>query len=609
VAGRRSAQLRHAVVVEEKVGNTKKWDVRESAGRLEVAFRRAGDLRHNIVKLSRWKGIGAAAPLFAEAFCRANKNSRETTRSSSANNIVSGLVQYLTVKGVKISGPDDTPMDLGESFLTYLKGRDTSHPTVLSVQTQRHYYGTFKKVVLALHEMDPRWKVIRIPPKPFAGLPRKSKPKELDRAAWANVMKAAVKECISTMDEVWPLLDRVHSALAQKKKGDAVSLSDPAEAIAQILANFDGHLPRQAAVHKLPGVGKISESEYFRLRRLAHPIGGDLIPFFLVLAMHSGFNEQPLRTLTLDGISEHYPLGQKRTVIKSSKRRAGSSAQGATQRAAFPASDHPLAPERLISFVIAWTKRIRDYAAGELANDFFLHAVSEGGRHKRRGMHIDSYSARTDDVTTRVTGYITLFCKRRGLKYAGSQANRLAFSEAVDGLTDGDAFELRAMLGHRLLSTGQDSYQTTTMQRRQKEQLAGALMAQERWVTSNGKIDTRSARSDRDQTAATQGFCCADPFQSPQPGQRHGKLCTAYGACPACPLAAADPNEAYALARFLQLQELYEEAREDLGSEIWRRKFENAYLALRDSWIPAVSSAANQQSAAMIMLTTLPGLE
>ena len=30
-------------------------------------------------------------------------------------------------------------------------------------------------------------------------------------------------------------------------------------------------------------------------------------------------------------------------------------------------------------------------------------------------MHIDSYSARTDDVTTRVTGYITLFCKRRGL--------------------------------------------------------------------------------------------------------------------------------------------------------------------------------------------------
>lgn len=99
VAGRRSAQLRHAVVVEEKVGNTKKWDVRESAGRLEVAFRRAGDLRDNIVNLSRWKGIGAAAPLFAEAFCRANKNSRETTRSSSANNIVSGTVQYLTVKG------------------------------------------------------------------------------------------------------------------------------------------------------------------------------------------------------------------------------------------------------------------------------------------------------------------------------------------------------------------------------------------------------------------------------------------------------------------------------------------------------------------------------
>jgi len=609
VAGRRTAQLRHALGDEDKVSATKKWDVRETADRLEAAFRRAGDQRDNIVNLSRWKSIGAAAPIFAEAFCRAHKNSRETSRSSSANNMVSGLGQYLAATRVEINGPDDVPMDLGESFLTYLKGKDATHPITLAVQTQRHYYGTFKKVVLALHEMDPRWQVIRIPTKPFAGLPRKSNPKELDRAAWANVMKAAVEECISTMDEVWPLLDRVHSAIAKKSKGDAVSLSDPAEAIAQILANFDGHFPRQAEVRQLPGVGKISESEYFSLRRLAHPIGGDLIPFFLVLAMHSGFNEQPLRTLTLDGISEHYPLGRKRTVIKSSKHRAGESDQGAPQRAAFPASDHPLAPERLIRFVIAWTRRIRDYADGELANDFFLHAVSEGGRHKRRGMLIDSYSCRTDDVNTRVTGYITLFCKRRGLKYSGSRANRLAFSEVVDGLTDGDAFELRAMLGHRLLSTGQDSYQTTTMQRRQKEQMAGTMAAQERWVTSNGNIDTRSTRSDREHTAATQGFCCADPFQSPQPGQRPGKLCTSYGACPACPLAVADSNEAYALARFLQLQELYEEARAELGSEIWRRKFENAYLAIRDSWIPAVSTNANRQAAAMIMLTSLPTLE
>ncbi|MER2020857.1 MAG: hypothetical protein ABS932_01610 [Stenotrophomonas sp.] len=609
MAGRRTAQLRHSVGVEDKVGTTKKWDVRESADRLEVAFKRAGFQPDNIVNLSRWKSIGAAAAVFAEAFCRANKNSRETSRCAAANNIVSGLVQFLTVKRVKINGPDDIPMDLGESFLGYLKGRDASLAVTLSVETQRHYYGNFKKVVLALHEMDPRWQVIRIPTKPFAGMPRKSKPKELNRAAWANVMKAAVEECISTMDEVWPLLDRVHCAIAQKNKGDAVSLSDPAHAIAQILANFDGHFPRQAEVRKLPGVGKICEIEYFRLRRLAHPIGGDLIPFFLVLALHSGFNEQPLRTLTLDGISEHYPLGRKRIVIKSSKHRAGSSDPGAPQRAAFPASDHPLAPERLISFVIAWTRRIRDYADGELANDFFLHAVSEGGRNKRRGMHIDSYSARTDDVNTRVTGYITLFCKRRGLKYSGSRANRLAFSEAVDGLTDGDAFELRAMLGHRLLSTGQDSYQTTTMQRRQNEQLAGAMSAQERWVTSNGKIDTRSTRSGRERTAATPGFSCADPYQSPQPGQRPGKLCTSYGACPACPLAAADSNQAYALVRFLQLQELYEEARAELGIEIWRRKFEDAYLTLRDSWIPRVSTAANRASATMIMLTRLPGLE
>lgn len=609
MAGKRVAQLRHALSENDNVPSAKKWSVIERQGRLEAVFSRAQGLRDNLVNLSRWKSMGEAAPVFAEAYCKAFASSRESSRASAAGNIASGLCQYLAAKGVRIDAPDAIPPELGTAFLDYLKGRDVDHPVALSVETQRHYYGVFKKIVLQLHKMDPKWRAIRIPPKPFAGVPRKSKPKELDHAAWAAVMKAAVAECLLTMDEVWPQLERVRTALTQKKKGGVVNLGDPAQAVAQILTDFDGHLPRQAQVHKLRGVKKISESEYFHLRRLAHPIGGDLIPFFLVLALHSGFNEQPLRTLTLSGISEHYPLGQKRTVITSSKWRASKSKRGAPQRAAFPASDHPLAPERLIRFILDWTRRIREYAVGELAEDFFLHAVSEGGRHARRGMLIDSYSARTDDVNTRITGYITLFCKRRGLKYSGSRANRLAFSEAVDGLTDGDAFELRAMLGHRLISTAQDSYQTNTMQLRQREQLAGAMTAQERWVTSSGRIDSRSTPCYRERTATTPGFLCADPFESPQPGQRDGKLCTSYGACPACPLAAADTNGAYALARFLQLQELYEEARAELGIEIWRKKFQHAYAALRDWWIPAVSNDVTRNEAMNIILAPLPALE
>lgn len=609
MAGKRTAQLRHALAEKDNARSTKNWSVLERPGRLEAVFRRAQGQRDNTVNLSRWKSMGEVATVFAEAYCKTYRSSRESTRVSAAGNIASGFCQYLAVKGVKIGASDAIPTELGTGFLDYLKGRDVEHPVALSVETQRHYYGAFKKIVLQLHQMDPKWEAIRIPSKPFAGVPRKSKPKELDRAAWAAVMKAAVGECILTMDEVWPQLDRVRTAITRKQKGGIVDLGDPAQAVAQILTDFDGHLPRQSQVHKLAGVKKISESEYFHLRRLAHPIGGDLIPFFLVLAMHSGFNEQPLRTLTLSGISEHYPLGQKRTVIASSKRRSSKSRQGVTQRAAFPASDHPLAPERLIRFILDWTRRIREYAVGELAEDFFLHAVSEGGRHARRGMLIDSYSARTDDVNTRVTGYITLFCKRRGLKYCGSRANRLAFSEAVDGLTDGDAFELRVMLGHRLISTAQDSYQTNTMQLRQREQLAGVMTAQERWVTSNGQIDSRSTRCSRERTATTPGFVCADPYESPQPGQRDGKLCTSYGACPACPLAAAESNEAYALARFLQLQELYEEARADLGIEIWRIKFQHAYAALRDWWIPVVSNDVNRNIALTIILAPLPALE
>lgn len=457
--------------------------------------------------------------------------------------------------------------------------------------------------------MDPRWEAIRIVSKPFAGAPRKSAPKSHDQRAWVSVMKASAEECMATMNEVWPLLESVHQAIQLGDHGGSVVLDRPAEAIAAILAKFDGHLPRLAEVRTIPGLRKLSEADYTRLRRLAHPIGGDLTPFFMILALHSGFNEQPLRSLTLGGITEHYPLGYKRTVIKSSKTRAGTSEKGTPQRAAFPASDHPLAPERLIEFIKAWTRRIRDYADEEFAEDLFLHVISEGGRNKRRGMHIDSYAARNDNVNTRITNYIMTFCEQRGLKYSGTRENRLAFAEIVDELTAGDAFELRAMLGHRSISTGQDSYQTINTQRKQSEQLAGAMMAQQRWIGSKGNVDTRSKRGHRDRTAATPGFACADPYQSPQPDQKEGKLCTSYGKCPACPLALADPSHGYALGRFLQLMELYEEAKLELGIEIWRRKYNASCVAIQEHWIPAVDSATSRQQTTTLLLSPLPALE
>ncbi|MBD3682685.1 hypothetical protein H3005_12520 [Stenotrophomonas sp. Br8] len=337
------------------------------------------------MNLTRWKQIGAAAPIFAQAYCLAFRYDARSTRSSSANNFISGFVKFARENQIEINSPGDVPEGIGNAFVEFLDATEEGKKR-FSINTQLNYHKTYKKVAEALHKLDSAWKRLSVAHQPFAGKPAVSMPKEDPTERLGVVMTAAAKQAKETMDDVWSSLPRLHEELAALMDGGKPRTSGPEAKVAWILDEFGGNYPLLKTVRTLPGLRDMKEDEYFELRRIAHPIGIDLVPFFLLLSMHTGFNEQTLRELTLSGIVPIEFLGEARLLIKSSKRRAGPSQIGAPQRRAIPASDYELAPERLIQFVRDWTARIRGFAIPQIQDDLFMHVTSEGGKNNRRGL-------------------------------------------------------------------------------------------------------------------------------------------------------------------------------------------------------------------------------
>jgi hypothetical protein len=109
--------------------------------------------------------------------------------------------------------------------------------------------------------------------------------------------------------------------------------------------------------------------------------------------------------------------------------------------------------------------------------------------------------------------------------------------------------------------------------------------------------------------AATPGWRCLDPYDSPIDGQEKGKLCAAYGACPNCPLANLNARDPYSLARALQLKAKIETAQTVLPALRWLKVWAPRLQRLVDYWLPSIQDPAVIAAASKLDLAELPELE
>ncbi|TAU92520.1 hypothetical protein ELI37_36925 [Rhizobium leguminosarum] len=176
-------------------------------------------------------------------------------------------------------------------------------------------------------------------------------------------------------------------------------------------------------------------------------------------------------------------------------------------------------------------------------------------------------------------------------------------------VSGGDVAEQKEWLGHETVATTMKSYQSATSVARRAEQLAHTQNVRVRRIKTAGKIETRGASLPLGQRlAATVGFYCLDPYDSPLSGQSKGELCSAFGLCPTCPLAQVNKSSAKDCARLIQVRDRLVDARKILDPARWKTRWAPVLNALEEIWLPAFSSTITK-SASRLAMPPIPEIE
>jgi hypothetical protein len=335
-----------------------------------------------------------------------------------------------------------------------------------------------------------------------------------------------------------------------------------------------------------------------------------LVPFVLMLGFATLFNPDTLLGLTWSQIRpSHWFFGDDRLAIDplTPATRERIEVRGMKPRArqvqvrTFPAQvTDPGSPAVLLRHLERLTRRLRPAVAPRDADRVFLFELSRNAGERYR-----SYGQTMGPLSSDDTWHISLkaFIRDHALPPFTLAALRATGSDLIHELTGGDITAQQTLLGHRSAQTTAQHYTSDGARKRQNETLATVQTQRERWVRTNGKSDTRHMSPHATRRAVTPGFECVDPFDSPVPDQRPGQLCTAYLACPVCPLAVVTRRDPQALAQLVQLEHTLLAMRETV---IPQRSLALAPQldAITHRWLPAFTDAAIWTAAQR--LPTLP---
>lgn len=298
------------------------------------------------------------------------------------------------------------------------------------------------------------------------------------------------------------------------------------------------------------------------------PTQRSLVPFVVLITIATLVNPDTVRSLRWSDIQQEHPVfGSDRWRLHGEKRRAGG-----RQVRSFPAKVKDLTnPIELLRILKARTERIRSALPVD-KNDFVFTFVSE---------HTGVPSTFASKDTGTWSGALSRFISENELTPFTLAQLRPTGSDLVDEITDGDLVAQQTLLNHARADTTRRSYQSDAARVRMQEKLTEAMAWRERYVRSGGLSDSRGSLGNS--SAATPGYECFDPYDSPIVGQVTGRVCSAYGVCPMCPLHALNFRSATSLGRVLQLSERIDEAKDVVAAPRWLMQ-----------WMPVRKAVATQ---------------
>lgn len=598
---------------------------------LTAVFAGKGGGKPHELDLSCMLDFPGLCELLAKGLLAWGRNQDPKTRRHNLLCLRAGLFSYLRFQNLTTITPDQLDEQVMAGFKEWLNHRNKKSGKPLSPRTIHTFLSSLR---MLLRGAEAGELLDRVPPGPRAA-GRKGQPTEVLRLdELMAVMEAVEKEILALRDR-WAR-GRQLLAIGRRQLADGIGLasnpwhdksakseSNLALTLAILDQRYPGVIPELsviksddpllgATVGSAFGSGKVTG--YF------YPSGRDLVPLAMFLAFATVFNADTVLELEWKNIDRNVDwIGDGRPAVRFDVRgddegRGG--AEAGDQDDAAPLTkvtgNKPRARRQLVrlldpeasvadqvglnlvlNLVAEMTARIRPYAidGGEYADRVLLY-VQQRKAKRPKGFGSAIQGASDDIVWKRgLENFIT----DNNLPACTLKTIRATLLDYVQLFSQGDLEAARAVGNHRSLVTTWTHYTSSLVKRLLQEATGETLLVRERWLNSEGIIDPRLFREWTNKGCATPGFHCLDPFDSPRPNQKKGRLCAAYGECPDCPLSAAVPSNPRNVMLYEALRRTIYRSVSTMTAPMWRLRWAPVVVAL-DALLSSVPPAVLEKS-------------
>lgn len=335
------------------------------------------------------------------------------------------------------------------------------------------------------------------------------------------------------------------------------------------------------------------------IKRIFYNTYPDLVPFVIPLTFLTAFNPETILSLKWSDVKYSYDgsmitiTGRKMRSLSGQSSSVYSDEYEGSESTSVHGSE--IGIEGGLHSILQTLKELTEGTRQLINEDEFRDNIFIGAP-QNTGLEIRPLSNHECGVN-KGTGWsrlLILFIQKHNLNPFTLKSIRA--TEAEDTfLRTGDLLAVRDRLGHKSVQTTRTHYTSDWVRKVFIERIGETQELLVRWANSEGQIDPRG-RMTWEQGATTPGFFCHDPFDSPKPGQQRGSLCTAYGECPTCPLAAARIDQAHFVALYSALREAIVKASLGRnGDKAWATKWSQIVLAI-DQILDAVPIEILEQS-------------
>lgn len=307
--------------------------------------------------------------------------------------------------------------------------------------------------------------------------------------------------------------------------------------------------------------------------------GQTLIPFMILIAANTAMNAFSLYGLTRDCLETH-PLDNNAVYLKWRKARASFDIQKQLH------SRRSSRTIELINFVLEFTRPLVEQAGMAQQKFLFLYEyVNRGTRN------LPKVGSMVSPSTT--SNHLREFCKKHNLPAFSFQQIRPTTATHNHFQNGGNIRKTKLLLGHKYLQTTVIYINKQTLQpvydkamRLAQEAMVGRVTVIAKPATEAVADLSLSLPNAKSNSIARGEFStgfgrCKDPFDSPQPGQRKGQICTLFLSCLTCPNALFFVED---LPRVIALRDHLASLRISMSNETWERLYEE-HLNILDNEI------------------------